>query len=643
VRNLADSRLAISLQGRWLGLLAAFGLFLLCRPYQGVRHDGRLYVADALAKLDPGGVGKDLMFVHDGQFGFSLYTPVLARLIGWLGLSGAAMAIVALTLILWFTALVFLIDRLLADRSPALRWAALVFAVVLPSLYGPLDVIGFGEPYATPRGLAEAAGLAGMATYLGGRRFMGLAVCALGMLFHPIMGLCSAVAIGLAMCLEDRRWLWAGLAAIAAVTIAGLLHLPLADRIVTLMDPAWRAVVEVRSPILFPAHWSIEAWSRLAVHACTLAAGAFLLKDAPRRLALGALIAGLAGVAVTELLGDRLSLLLFLQVQAWRTLQPMAVLAVACLGLLSLELPKRGPSGLLGLAFLGAAWMFRDVGDIGLLAAPVGLLFVLLGDKMKFNRPVLFSSIAIGLLAVAAIGYGVLRGVALARALERMPEAWPFSQGFVASSDLPALVIVLAVGVWLARGWKAPPIAARIAGVTVVGLLALWLWDDRSAFVRDRDAGRDPGLIAMTARKSGDVLWLVGDVEPWVLMGRSSWSSKVQSAGVVFSRPLALELWSRAQRLEAAGLAGRDWMRPLTVGGLRLPSPKLEQVHAFCAAPDAPAWIVWPRWDGGEALEPGLKARDWTPKAPFVQDLADRTDSRWLTARRYAVIPCAGL
>jgi hypothetical protein len=136
-----------------------------------------------------------------------------------------------------------------------------------------------------------------------------------------------------------------------------------------------------------------------------------------------------------------LSLLLFLQVQAWRTLQPMAVLAVACLALLSLELPKRGPSGLLGLAFLGAAWMFRDVGDIGLLAAPVGLLFVLLGDKMKFNRPVLFSSIAIGLLAVAAIGYGVLRGVALARALERMPEAWPFSQGFVASSDLPALVI----------------------------------------------------------------------------------------------------------------------------------------------------------------------------------------------------------
>ncbi|WP_297506268.1 hypothetical protein [uncultured Caulobacter sp.] len=90
----------MSRRDRILGGLAAFGLFLLSRPYQGVRHDGRLYVADALAKLDPGGVGRDLMFAHDGQFGFSLYTPILARLIGLLGLSDGTMAIVGLTLVL---------------------------------------------------------------------------------------------------------------------------------------------------------------------------------------------------------------------------------------------------------------------------------------------------------------------------------------------------------------------------------------------------------------------------------------------------------------------------------------------------------------------------------------------------------------
>jgi hypothetical protein len=292
VRNLADSRLAISLKGRWLGLLAAFGLFLLCRPYQGVRHDGRLYVADALAKLDPGGVGKDLMFVHDGQFGFSLYTPVLARLIGWLGLSGAAMAIVALTLILWFTALVFLIDRLLADRSPALRWAALVFAVVLPSLYGPWMSSASASPtprrgvWPRPRVWREwrptwvAAGSwawplrAGHAVppdhgpVLGGGDRPG----------HVPRG--SSLAMGRTgrhRRRHDRRP-----AAPAPCRPHRHPH-----------GPSLASGGRGPQPDPVPRHWSIEAWSRLAVHACTLAAGAFLLKDAPRRLALGALIAGL--------------------------------------------------------------------------------------------------------------------------------------------------------------------------------------------------------------------------------------------------------------------------------------------------------------------------------------------------------------
>lgn len=631
------------LKGPWLGLLAAFSLFLLSRPYQGIRHDGRLYVADALGKLDPGGVGKDLMFLHDGQFGFSLFTPMLAELMRALGLSGGAMAIVALTLVLWFAAAALLARRFMADSPPAVRWAGLVFIVALPSLYGPMDVIGFGEPYATPRGLAEAAGLLGMAAYLSGRRVLALAACVPGMLFHPIMGLCAAAAIGLAICIEDRRWLWAGLAGAAALGVAAVLHLPVADRMVTVMDPAWRAVVEMRSPILFPSLWSIDTWARLAVHACTLASTAFVLNGAPRRLALGALLAGAVGVAATWLLGDKLSLLLFLQVQGWRTLEPLAVLSAAGLALLCFELPKRGPSGLLGLVLLSAAWMFRDSGDLGLLAAPVGLLFVLVGGKMPFRNPALFSRIAVGFLALAVLAYGALRGVALAAALERMPAAWPFSQGFVWSSDLPSLAIALVVGLWLSRGWSAPPVAVRLAAVLVIGALAAMLWDDRSAFVHDRDQGRDPDLVAITAWKPGEVLWMVGDVEPWTLMGRPSWSSKVQSAGVVFSRPLALELAHRAERLQAAGLAGRDWMRALTVANQRVAPPSLAKVRAFCAAPDAPAWIAWPRWDDETAPpDRALNAREWMPKAPFVQDMEDRSGSRWRTARRYAVIPCGG-
>lgn len=631
------SRLDKLAENRWLGWLAAFGLFLLSRPYQGVRHDGRLYVADALAKLDPGGVGKDLMFVHDGQFGFSLYTPLLSRLIGALGVSAGTMAVVLLTLVLWFAALVFLVERLLADRPMAVRWAAFVFVAVLPAIYGPLDLIGFGEAYATPRGLAEAAGMAGMATYLSGRRFLALAVCVVGMVFHPIMGLCSAAAIGLAMCLEDRRWLWAGLAGMVLVTVAGLLRLPLADRIVTVMDPTWRAVVETRSPIVFPSQWPIETWTLMALHACTLAAGAVLMSGAPRRLALGALIAGLVGVAVTVVLGERFSLLLFLQLQSWRMLQPMAVLAAVCLAMLSVELPRRGPSGLWGLALLGLAWMFRDAGGPALAAALVGLACVVWGQRMVFSQPKLFSGVALGLLAVAAVVYGALRVVYLSNLLTTMPASWPFSLGYAWSSDLPTLVISLAVGIWLARGWRPPPAVARIAAVVMIGVLVLTLWDDRSPYVRERDQGVDPALAAMTASRRGEVLWLLGDIEPWVVMGRASWASRVQTAGVVFSRPLSLEMRARADRLKADGLVLDDWMSPPQRETAPPPSPNLTSVRAFCARPDAPAWIVWARWNDA-VLDADLGAHDWMPKAPYVL----LTRHGWLQASRYAVIPCAG-
>ncbi len=632
-------------QGPWLrpglGLLAAFGLFLLSRPYQGVRHDARLYVADAMAKSGWGDIGKDLMFVNDGQFGFSLYTPMLSKLIHGLGLQAGTLAIVVVTLLLWFTAATFLVQKLLADRPPAVRWAALVFLVVLPPLYGPMDVISFGEPLATPRGLAEAAGLAGMATYLSGRRFAALAVCAIGMLFHPIMGLCSAAAIAMAMCLEDRRWLWAGLAGLAVVTIAGLLHLPLAERIVTVIDPEWRAVVHARSPVLFPSLWKIEAWSRMAAQACTVAAGAFLLKDAPRRLALGALIAGLVGVVAVEILADRLSLLLFLQVQTWRMLQPMAVLSTICLALLSVELPRRGPSGWLGLTFLVLAWLCRDLGSLGLMFAPVGLLFVALGEKLPFSRHKLISGAAIGLMALSIALYGAMRAMGLANALSHMPAAWPFSQGLVWNSALPGLVIATVVGLWVAKGWSAPTTAVRVLAVGFIAVLVVLAWDDRSNYVRHRDGGRDATLVAMTASRPGEVLWLVGDMEPWELIGRPSWASKVQSAGVVFSRPLSMQLRDRVQRLGAAGLVGADWMRPLSVDPSRPPAPRLDQVKNFCAAADAPAWIVWPRWNDA-VLDAGLKARDWTPKAPYALELIGGVSNSWLTADRYAVIPCAG-
>jgi hypothetical protein len=628
-------------QGPWLALIATAAIFALSRAYQGVRHDSRLYVGDALARLDPGGVGRDLMFVHDGQFGFSLYTPLLARLIGAFGLANASLMAVVTALALWFVGLVLLTRALTTDRTPATRWAVLVFVVALPAFYGPLNVISFGEPFATPRGLAEAAGLAGMAAYLSGRKITALALFVAGMLFHPIMGLCGLAAVYMALSLEDRRWLIPGGVVAAMLLAAAVLGLPIAERLLTVMDPQWRGLVEARSPILFPSLWPLQSWNRLAVQVATLAIGASLLHGRARTLALGALAAGLIGLVALAVLGDRFSLLLILQVQPWRMLEPVALLAAASLALCVLDLPRRGPGALLALAALIIGWLFMSRGVTGLCASAAALALVWLDRRMRWSAPARVRFVALAVLGLAVAVYAVAQGVALASAQAVLPPTWPFSLGLVWNSGLPGLAAVLVVGIWATKGWAAPRPGLLLGATVLLVGLVVGLWDDRSSYVRFRDQGADSALRAMIASRPGDVLWLAGDMEPWVLAGRPSWASKMQGAGVVFSRPLAVSLQARVSRLSRAGLVGRDWLEPLTADGSGSTFPKLAQLVDLCLSADAPAWIVAPVTDDA-GLDPALQAEIWSPPTPYALELVGRGRIDWLTASRYAVIPCAG-
>src|SRR6516165_9919177 len=77
-------------QKSWCIPLIALSVFLLSRPYPGIVQDAYIYMGRALADLDPDGVGRDLMFVHDGQFGFSLFRYMSKAMVAMTGLASAA-------------------------------------------------------------------------------------------------------------------------------------------------------------------------------------------------------------------------------------------------------------------------------------------------------------------------------------------------------------------------------------------------------------------------------------------------------------------------------------------------------------------------------------------------------------------------
>jgi hypothetical protein len=438
-----------------------------------------------------------------------------------------------------------------------------------------------------------------------------------------------------ALCLEDRRWLWAVAAGALGLGLAVALRLPLADRLLLVMDPDWLAISRARSPPVFVSLWPMEAWGRLAVHVVTLGLAAVLSTGRIRPLMIAVLAAGLLGL-VAAWLADRLSLVLPLQVQMWRTLSLTAVFAAAGLAVCVRALADKGPGGVLTLCALAVGWAYLGWGTIPLVAATVALAAFLTRRQLRWSAPLLAQRIMIGVTILLILLWALVRARALAAGLSALPNGQGGAPALVWNSGLPG-ALAAGLALWLAlRPGALKPLPA-LCGAGLLAVLACGLWNQQGAFTRLRDAGPDPRLMALLADRPGEVLWLAGDVEPWTLARRPSWASKLQGAGVVLSRPLAVSLDARIDRLIALDMVGADWRTPFHVTATAPRAPSPHQVRAFCAFSDAPAWIVVPM-AAGEGPDPALGARIWTPRAPYRLELS----GRWFSAASYAAIPCAG-
>ena len=626
----------------WVGLTA---LFVLTHPYGGIDGDARLYVGSALAALDPGGIGQDLMFRHDGQFGFSLYPPLLKALAARLGPSPAALVISLAGAAAWLTAAAAL-ARALAPRRPALAFAVAACMIVMPAHYGGFGAFGYGEILAVPRPFAEAGVMAGLAALLAGRRGLALALMVAAAAFHPIMALPGFVA-GLAMlALRDRRWLLVPILAGAGVLVAALLGAPLADRLLIPVDDAWLAVLRLRAADLFPLQWPAEAWGRLIVHLGTIGLAATLVSGRRRDLLLAIALAGAAGWLVSVVLGDRLPMLLIVQLQPWRALWLLALTAHAALALAGVRLWRAGGASRLLLAGTAVAWMAIETP-----AVAAGVMALVLGARLLQRRrrlppvtPLIAGAAWAATTTLALVWLGqrawhLLVFIVDAHRAGADP-GWPYVLApELHTLPLAALAIALAslTGVWT-RGRIAA--AAVLAIAAAAGALALW--DGRLDGRRMIDTlGRPAALTAALGPGRGAVMWVGGDTEAWLLAGRPNWANRMQAGGAVFSRDLALAWRRRLDALVEGGLADAGDLAPFTGGGaahrLLIPSPAA--VGALCRQADGPAAVVAP-----EALHRSTPEgfRDIIWRAPVATDLLSLEHGAfvWRRVASYTIIPC---
>ena len=626
---------------RFAGVLAVAVIalvFVICHPYAGIRGDATIYVMRALADLDPASLGRDLMVVEDGQMRFSLFPLLLRPLVAALGAVAAAMLVAALGSAAWLAALAALAQRLAPDRT---GWAMVAMVAVLPVGYGYPGLFAFAETLATPRPLAEAAVMAALAALLAERRAAAAAALGLAALLHPIMalpGLGAAVLIVAARLPPRARLALAVAAALATIVVLalGVLGVPLLARLVARPDAAWLDLLHQHSPHLFPTQWPADTWTAPIAQAATIAVAAHRAPPRQRQLYLAVLAVGILGLVCAALLADEAHLLLVIQAQTWRALWLVGVVGGCALAFCTTAL-WGDARGRLILALLALAWLFQPTPALTLAVAGLALLLELgaLGRRL----PLADRHVAIVWLLVAACALYWAIGPWLGYLAFLKTLAPDESRTLVdpLRNNLHTLPLLVVIVTWLAaptrvRGDRM--VIALACACLVFGMLVGKIWDQRTPAQAYLETPHElPGLAALAAGRSRQVLWLEDESDAWFALGRPQYFSPQQGVAMVFSRPLAMEWARRANSLVALGLEPRGVFMPWRPA-LAEDRTTVTQaaVDTLCARPEAPGLLIMPR-DKGAGLRAAIA---WPLPAPLFRDDGGgrhRIDG-------FAILPC---
>jgi hypothetical protein len=617
--------------------LIAFLVFVLSRSHRDLVRDAYIYLGRALADLDPNGVGRDLMFVHDGQFDFSLFRFLTTAMVELFGPGAGAEILVIMAALAWFFAAAAFARQF---ASGAAVWAVVIFAILLPASYGAPHLFSFAELVAIPRPFAEALVLAGLAALAARRDGVCLGCLIAAAFLHPIMAFAGFGVFLAVLGLEDQRWFWFCAFTGALLVLAGVLGVPVLDRLFTAIDASLKSLHELRSPYLFPSIWPAESFAPLIVQATTIAIAAHFQQGRSWRILAAIIAVGFGGIAIAAILGDWLSSLLIVQAQPWRTAWLMAVAGAMAFGVCAVELWRRGPSGRMVLALLALCWSFNT--RLG-VSGPAAILALCLHFGANRFAPLLKPQY-VRAAWIFAVVLATIWNVRLLAYPWQFAVAAPAGYGDLDSVLMKGLAFpVCALAAYFAI--VKPRIGPLVSGACVVLLLAAvgWFWDPRPLAQRMMEQTRaPPDIMRLIDQRQGEVLWIDGGAEAWVVIGRPQWASSVQGGPSVFSSSLAAEWRKRMQILIDLRLADRKSLAPWSAPESADP-PQLSQegVRRLCAREDAPAWII-ASLEHGKEPPAGIEMTPWRLPEPLFQLTKGDGEYNWKRVDALGIVPCAG-
>ena len=527
--------------------LLLFVVWLILHRYRGLDNDAQIYALQALVRLHPA-LGADLYFQHTSQDAYTVFSPLYASVIHMLDLPSAALLLTVLC-ILWFLLAAWMLARDLCGRDIA--WLSVGALIILPGAYGGSGIFHFSDLYLTARLPAQAMVVTAFALHFRGWKRLSLAI-AIGALFiHPLMALPGLLLL---ICTSlPRNMALLGAAAGIVVTLGIALvanHAPEGALLIAVMDPVWLEIVRERSQFLFLNLWSVADWKLNIQPFVSLVITMLAVPDARiRKLCVGAIIVGLAGLAVA-LVASFVPVTILVQGQAWRWVWVTDFVCILLLAPTVLRVWRDEKCGPLCSILIILGWTFSVVDSFTCISIAL-LLWLARSYIADRAAPYMrWAGYALGVAMaawVAVLCWPILTSVSVASGYQ--PLALAKLSG-IARLGIPAIMLTGLLWHWLritrSRLWLT---------ITALVLLASAVYIAPKAFDAFTKAG-SPALADEFAdwRKiipPASSVYLADRYDTgafiWFALDRPNYLSPDQSAGVVFSRATALEIRRRSQ------------------------------------------------------------------------------------------------
>jgi hypothetical protein len=522
-------------------LLVTLALLFGAMPYRGLRHDGILYMGQALSRLNPAWAANDLFFAHGSQDQFSIFSGIVATLLRHVDAATVDMMLLRGALLLW-PAVVFALVR---DFPPRERWMSVLAVIAAMHFYGPGLVFSFMEAFVTARTWAEPVTILALVALLRGRLAWAFLAFALAMALHPLVAVPAGAVAFAYLIREDRRW---AALLLLAIPVAGLAMAgvgPFANLMRT-YDPEWFRATVLANGGVYVSEWSVTDDVAVLAHGAVIWLACRGSDSAFARL-------GRATVLATPVLGllsfvgaDLAHNVLVTQLQLWRVTWLLDVIALASLPPLLCSQWRLGAKGrCAAIAVFIAMFAVDDQIPTGWALVAWAALALLLSASRVEPKPrvLMLATIATALAGLGVAGLQVQKALAQ---LDMHDQGMKIGEPLSVFFDTPLIALPVIAGlVWL---WERGGVQRAVAAVATLGLAAVAAthWDQRSPWARYvESAPRGTHPFAALIPPDAQVYWHEQTAATWVLLQRANFMSVSQASGLLFNRATALDALDR--------------------------------------------------------------------------------------------------